>query len=431
MKKFLCIFPLKCAFNFLLIGSFILLILPRYAWSQIRIPNTTTITENFDAIGSSPTATLPSNWKMSHDSIASPAWNDAGNFTATNRQASSGSPSTGARYNWGKTGGTDRSIGFISSGTYLSPNSVMTWYRNTGTDNINSLTISYDLFQFRINTEVPTVTFYYSTDGTNWTSFTSGDAQTISTGTSAYNFSTPANYGQSTNAGTAAFTISGLSVPIGGDIYLRWNFKTVGSSNSEGLGLDNVSVTASFCSLANVTGLGVVVGNGKLPLSWTNPPCFDEILVIAATHSVITSVPSGDGSAYTATAVYAGGNSNNGLNGNEFAVYKSTTGTSVTVTGLNNGTIYYFKVFTRRGTSWSSGVTVNGTPVAPFTGEFRSKASGNWTNNNTWEKFSGGVWVNAASGEFPNYKTSNVTIQSGDIIQVGAGPYAVNSLIVE
>jgi len=42
-------------------------------------------------------------------------------------------------------------------------------------------------------------------------------------------------------------------------------------------------------------------------------------------------------------------------------VYKGT-GAGVTVTGLTNGTSYCYKVFVRRGTEWSDGVSVCQTP---------------------------------------------------------------------
>src|SRR6266487_6322745 len=161
--------------NYLLFGLLLLLVSPQCIFGQISIANTITISENFDSIGSVAAAPLPSYWKISPAATKSPAWNDVNNFTATNFAASTGSPTNGGRYNWGKTGGTDRSIGFISSGTYSSPNSIMACYRNTNIENLVSLTISYDLFQFRINASVPTVTFYYSADGSTWTSVTSGD----------------------------------------------------------------------------------------------------------------------------------------------------------------------------------------------------------------------------------------------------------------
>src|SRR6476620_10715581 len=89
--------------------------------AQISIANTTTITENFDAMGTSATASMPSNWKMSVTGAASPTWAAAGNFTAVNAAASTGAPTAGARYNWG-TSSTDRAPGIMTSGSFASPN---------------------------------------------------------------------------------------------------------------------------------------------------------------------------------------------------------------------------------------------------------------------------------------------------------------------
>jgi guanyl-specific ribonuclease Sa len=262
----------------------LLLAISSKSFSQIDVGSTTPVTENFDAMGLSGTAPLPSNWKMSPAGASSPTWDDINNVTVTNFAASSGTPITGGSYNWGKTGDADRSLGFISSQSYISPNSIMSWYRNTGSDNINSLTISYDLFQFRINTATPVVSFYYSTDGSTWTHVSFGDAQAITTGASSYNFSDPANFGRSTAAGTSAFTIKGLSIPINGDFYLRWDFKTVGSSSSEGLGLDNVQLVASFGTITTSNGITSsaklkenfdnmgLAANASLPSNWRMSP---------------------------------------------------------------------------------------------------------------------------------------------------------------
>src|SRR5690349_18716960 len=138
--------------SILLLSTFVLITATQSVKAQISIANTSTVSENFDGIGTAATASLPANWKMSPAGTGSPTWSDVNNVTATAFAASGGSPITGGRYNWGKSTGTDRSIGFISSVNYLSPNSVMAWFQNVNTDYITSLTISYDLYQFRINT---------------------------------------------------------------------------------------------------------------------------------------------------------------------------------------------------------------------------------------------------------------------------------------
>ena len=63
------------------------------SWGQITIPDTTPIVENFNSLGNTATATLPTNWKYSVAGAVAPTWAAAGNFTATNIQASSGNTS--------------------------------------------------------------------------------------------------------------------------------------------------------------------------------------------------------------------------------------------------------------------------------------------------------------------------------------------------
>lgn len=103
----------------------------------------------------------------------------------------------------------------------------------------------------------------------------------------------------------------------------------------------------------NVSGFAVTAGNESASISWTNPTyCFDEVLIVAEDGTIGFS-PSGDGTAYTASPIYGNGTcvDCSGSN-NEYVVYKGS-GTSVTVTGLTNGTSYCFKVWTRNGTDWS------------------------------------------------------------------------------
>ena len=98
-------------------------------------------------------------------------------------------------------------------------------------------------------------------------------------------------------------------------------------------------------------------GDEVVNLMWMNANCFDELLVVASTSS-ITGVPSGDGSAYTANSVFGSGS---GFGGTEYPVYKGSL-TKTLVSGLTNGTTYYFKVFARLGTIWSEGVEIFSTP---------------------------------------------------------------------
>lgn len=328
-------------------------------FSQIAIPDATPVTENFDGMGSSGTAALPANWKFSPAGAAAPTYAAGGNFTAVNQQASGGTPATGARYNWGQSAGIDRALGIMTSGSYASPNSIMVWYQNTNASNLTDLTVSYDLERYRINTAAASVQFYYSTDGSTWTAVAAGDiaAGTIGSGASAYTFATPTVFNSSTNP----FTITGLNIPTNGDIYLRWNLNTTGS-NSQGIGIDNVSVTAGYvaCTPAtapttNASGLVFsTIGCNSMTVSWTNGNGANRI-VVAKAGSAITGSPT-DNTAYAANSVFGSGGT---IAANEYVIYNGT-GSSVTITNLTASTTYHFAVFEYNGTGGCQAYQISG-----------------------------------------------------------------------
>lgn len=224
-------------FKKLLVAATVLILGIVSSKAQIAIPNTTPVTQNFDGIGNTATATLPANWKMSAAGTAAPTWAAATNVTATTQAANTGAPTAGGRYNWGNgTTTTDRAIGFMTSGSYANPNSIMAYYQNTSGAQINDITIAFDYERYRINTAACAITFFTSTDGTTWTAQTAGDSGAFTTGLSTYEFATQTTISKS-------FTLTGVNIPNGGDFYLRWNFNTTGA-NSQGVGLDNVVVTA-------------------------------------------------------------------------------------------------------------------------------------------------------------------------------------------
>jgi len=131
--------------------------------------------------------------------------------------------------------------------------------------------------------------------------------------------------------------------------------------NNTGLCYLTPALTGSFATLCvnpvNVSALTGTVGNGQVSVSWTLPSaaCYDEIIVVASNAAV-----AGTGDMYPnpANPAYTSG---------EQVVYRGT-GTNVNVTGLTNGTLYYFKVFTRKGTNYSAGIQVTAIPYDPASG---------------------------------------------------------------
>lgn len=128
---------------------------------------------------------------------------------------------------------------------YASPNSIMAFYRNTTGATVTSITIKFLVERYRVNTSTFSLAFFSSTDGTTWTSRPTGDIGTgiFATGASAYTFGTPQTFYKTV-------TITGLSIANNGDFYLRWVFTNSGSTNSQGLGLDNVVLFAGTATPA-------------------------------------------------------------------------------------------------------------------------------------------------------------------------------------
>jgi trimeric autotransporter adhesin len=156
------------------------------------------------------------------------------------------------------------------------------------------------------------------------------------------------------NGPAATFSYTGLSQNTTYYYALYEFFNTDFCYNNTPLTSNFTTTCTNPVNVSSLTGNG---GNAQANIGWVNPSvsCYDEIIVVASNAPV-----TGQGSDYTGTAnaVYATPNQ---------IVYKGT-GSSVNVTGLTNGTTYYFKIFTRKGTEYSSGVTITAASFDPALG---------------------------------------------------------------
>ena len=111
----------------------------------------------------------------------------------------------------------------------------------------------------------------------------------------------------------------------------------------------------------NVTGLtATTVNSSSVQLNWTNPTLpFDKVLVVGRAGSALTDIPLEP--AYTANPSFTGNGSD--LPGGGKVLYQGT-GSSVAVTDLTAGQLYYFRVYAHAGNGWSGGVEVSATPSA-------------------------------------------------------------------
>lgn len=231
--------------------------------AQISIPLDASVSENFNAIAGG--LTLSANWKISPaGGGATATW--ATGLTSVTQAANTGAPVTGGSYNWGTLAGTDRAVGFLASASYASPNAVMAHFRNTSGAAITTLTISFTIERYRVNTSAFSLAFASSEDGTAWTSRSDGDisAGLFASGVPGYSFETPATI-------TKTVTIPGLNIANNTDIYFRWVFTDAVAANAQGLGLDDVSVFAGAPKAVVSSTLDYTLKTDNAPLDQANP----------------------------------------------------------------------------------------------------------------------------------------------------------------
>lgn len=229
-----------------------------------------------------------------------------------------------------------------------------------------TFTVSGITFKARVSSGTASWAIRSSADGyaANLASGTGGVTTTLATITATFSSSV-------TSASGGAITFR---------IYYHGLAATTTTCRTDDVAPQGTS-SCGACSPTNVTSSSATAGNGQATINWTNPACFDQIMVVAKT-STNTTAPSGTCASYTGNAAYGSGS---GLGGG-FVVYNNTSN-NVVVTSLTNGTTYFFKIYTCKGGVWSTGVEVSTTPVCPGTNPTgvtgtagNGQATINWTN---------------------------------------------------
>ncbi len=253
-------------------------------------------------------------------------------------------------------------------------NNSSNWTTLTGTSTTSLSTTAFTLSCTPPSTQVSALGFT-STSSTSttlgWTNGSGANTIVVAKSGSAVNsdpvsgttYTANATFASGTQIGTGNYVVysgTGTSVAITGLSaattyhFAVYTFDSSGASSCYKISGATANETTTCSTPINVSGASTSNAiNTQATINWTNSGCFDEVYVFIDTTSGLGSAPSGNGSAYTANAVY----SSNGQ-----CIYKNT-GTSVTVTGLTNSSTYYFEIYTRKDSVWSSGVEVSATPV--------------------------------------------------------------------
>lgn len=228
-------------------------------------------------------------------------------------------------------------LSFTTSGTYAA-SSITNFKLYYSTD--NTFNAGTDVFLTNITTSL----------GTGLHSF-SGFTRNLAINTTGYFFITTDIPCDATDGRTIiveALTTADVTFSSGNKTGLAYasDIHTIQSA----IPLNVTSFTTSNCE------------NYSTILNWVNTVgCYDNVLIFATETSFTSAIPSGNGGAFTQSAVFGGGTAFDG----GFCVYKGTANTE-TITGLTNNTNYTFKIFTRNDLNWSNGLTVSCTPTLAY-----------------------------------------------------------------
>lgn len=295
--------------------------------------------------------------------------------------ANAGGGIAGALYSFGTGTTTERALGTIGSGTPDDMAHGVLMQNNTGSA-LTSLTVTYTGEQWRNSAATAqTMTFWYKVSSTSFTAldpFVNGTWTAVT----ALDFVTPIVAGTAgaldgdlpANRVTLSAPIPSIALANGEFIMLKWDDPDH-TGTDHGIAIDDVSIdwsSAPPCtppvgaptlfSSSNIT-------NTTADISWTAGSS-GNVIVIAHQGTPVGSDPVSSVT-YTADAAFGSGTQ---IGSGNYVVYNGT-GTSVSVTGLSAGTVYYFSVYEYDPnggspcyllTDLAGNITTTGTPATCF-----------------------------------------------------------------
>ncbi|MBN8738699.1 MAG: hypothetical protein BGP24_12270 [Lysobacterales bacterium 69-70] len=203
----------------------------------------TAYTQNFDTLPASGTAVWANNTTL-------PGWYHARTGSGSNLVADTGASNAGNLYSYGASGNTDRALGSVGSGNAAVGS--LFWglrLKNTTGSTITALAIAYTGEQWR-NSAATAQSIGFSYAIAPSFSGTLAEFQSTGTAVAALDFTSPVTGGSAAalngnlaaNQQARSVTLSGISLPDGSEILLRWSDPDHAGAD-HGLAIDNVSVT--------------------------------------------------------------------------------------------------------------------------------------------------------------------------------------------
>ena len=254
-------------------------------FAAISLSTSTAYTQNFDGMGIPATnataSSLPVDFRLDTPNTARTVgtFAAAGTTTARAGGANLSTSASNGSYNFGSgtttLGGSDRAVGFVSSGTGTASGNLYAELNNNTGSTLSGLQISYDVEKYRngSNANGFRIQLFYSSNGSSWTDAGSNFLTSFGADANNNGFATAPGVTSSVSNKTLS-----VSIPNGSNFYLAWNYSvTTGTTvtNAQALAVDNISILG--IAATNPTGIGLatpssVPVNGSTRLTVTVTP---------------------------------------------------------------------------------------------------------------------------------------------------------------
>ena len=235
-------------------------------FAALSLSTTVAVTQNFDGMQAIAAASLPADFRVDKPSTVRTVGNFSTAATATSQigGANLSSSASNGIYNFGAgtgTTGTDRAVGFLSSGTATQSGNLYAQFANGTGAALTGLNIAYDIEKYRTGSNPAgfCMQLYYSTDGAAWT--TAG-APFLTT----FVADAGPNAGYPSAPG-ATVTVNGtlpVAIPDSTSFFLAWNYSVCSgttTTNGQALAIDNISVLGLSNAPTNPTGMAAASPN--------------------------------------------------------------------------------------------------------------------------------------------------------------------------
>ncbi|MBP5560872.1 MAG: hypothetical protein J6X70_03615, partial [Muribaculaceae bacterium] len=206
--------------------------------------------ENFNAMGSDATASMPDAWRIARNTEAPRLvgrWDEADTQTMNSGGVNLASNAKNGTWNFGDNTGNDRAVGGISTGVTGGTRGINVYAHllNTGKKRLVDVVVGYNVEKYRkgSNTAGFDVQLYYSIDGRNWTS--AGDRFK----THFDPDSETAGYAEVPGETVAVSDTLPIELQPGVDLFLAWNISVASgtaAASAMALAIDDFSISADL-----------------------------------------------------------------------------------------------------------------------------------------------------------------------------------------